>query len=269
MTLTARFLAISARVGAFSTSSSDLELDESVEDPEAADACSILLSDSLLSGQFGVSAILHVQGNVSGPDRTSVYYNKLLCRLIDRLFPNYSRYFSAYYAQNYAGIFAAACAVPVPPTFSPLVFCPLTLIAPSSLVYIFVSLSCAPLNINFPVLCPKYFSSCVLQYLISFLCPPSIQFPPCVSPVFNFPLVSPVFNFPLVSPSIQFSPCVPTVFNFPLVSPQYSISPLCPHSIQFPPCVPQYSISPLCPPVFNFPLVSPQYSIFPLCPPNI
>ena len=82
LTLTARFLAISARVGAFSTSRSDLELDESVEDPEAVDACSILLSDSLLSGQFGVSAILHVQGNVSGPDRTSVYYNKLLYRLI-------------------------------------------------------------------------------------------------------------------------------------------------------------------------------------------
>ena len=53
LTLTARFLAISARVGAFSTSRSDLELDESVEDPEAVDACFILLSDSLLSGQFG------------------------------------------------------------------------------------------------------------------------------------------------------------------------------------------------------------------------
>ena len=66
-------LAISARVGAFSTSRSDLELDESVEDPEAADACFILLSDSLLSGQFGVFAILHVQGNVSRPDHTSVY----------------------------------------------------------------------------------------------------------------------------------------------------------------------------------------------------
>ena len=29
------------------------------------DACSILLSDSLLSGQFGVSTILHVQGNAA------------------------------------------------------------------------------------------------------------------------------------------------------------------------------------------------------------
>ena len=36
------------KVGAFSMSRSDLELDESVEDPKAADACSILLSDSLL-----------------------------------------------------------------------------------------------------------------------------------------------------------------------------------------------------------------------------
>ena len=46
LTLTSCFLAISPRVhvGAFST----LELDESVEDPEAANACSILLSDSLL-----------------------------------------------------------------------------------------------------------------------------------------------------------------------------------------------------------------------------
>ena len=39
---------ISPTVGAFSTSRSNLELDESVEDPVAADACSILLSDSLL-----------------------------------------------------------------------------------------------------------------------------------------------------------------------------------------------------------------------------
>ena len=93
LTLTARFLAITAKVGAFSTSRSDLELDESVEDREVADACSILLSDSLLSGQFGVSAILHVQGNVSGPDRTSIYYNKLLNLLFARLFPNYARYF--------------------------------------------------------------------------------------------------------------------------------------------------------------------------------
>ena len=92
LTLTAHFLAISARVGAFSMSRSDLELDKSVEDPEAADACSMLLSDSLLSGQFGVSAILHVQGNVSGPDRTFIYYNKLLYRLIARLFPYYARY---------------------------------------------------------------------------------------------------------------------------------------------------------------------------------
>ena len=65
LSLTARFLVISTKVGAFSKSRSDLELDESVEDPEAADACSILLSDSLLSGQFEVFAILHVQGNVS------------------------------------------------------------------------------------------------------------------------------------------------------------------------------------------------------------
>ena len=48
LTLTACFLAISPKVGAFSTSRSNLELDESVEDPEAADACSILLLDSLL-----------------------------------------------------------------------------------------------------------------------------------------------------------------------------------------------------------------------------
>ena len=66
----------SIKVGAFSTSRSNLELDESVEDPEAADACSILLSDSLLSGQFEVSTILHVQGNVSEPNHNSVYYNK-------------------------------------------------------------------------------------------------------------------------------------------------------------------------------------------------
>ena len=64
LTLTARFLVISAK-GAFCTSRSDLELHESVEDPEPADAFSILLSDSILSGQFGVSAILHLQGNVS------------------------------------------------------------------------------------------------------------------------------------------------------------------------------------------------------------
>ena len=107
MTPTARFLAISARVGGFSTSRSYLELDESVENPEAAEACCILLSDSLLSGKFGISAILHVQGNVSGPDRTFVYYNKLLYRLIARLFPNYARYFSPPIMQNYAGIFAA------------------------------------------------------------------------------------------------------------------------------------------------------------------
>ena len=97
MTLTARFLAISARVGGFSTSRSYLELDESVENPEAAEACCILLSDSLLSvlsGKFGISASLHVQGNVSGPDRTFVYYNKLLYRLIALLFPNYARYIS-------------------------------------------------------------------------------------------------------------------------------------------------------------------------------
>ena len=50
LTLTAHFLAISATVGAFSMSRSDLEIDESVEGPEAVDACSILLSDSLLSG---------------------------------------------------------------------------------------------------------------------------------------------------------------------------------------------------------------------------
>ena len=96
LTLTARFLAISARIGAFSTSRSDLELDESVEDPEVADACSILLSDSLLSGQFGVSAILHLQGVY--PDWTVhpfiIIKNKLLLyRLIARLFPNYARYF--------------------------------------------------------------------------------------------------------------------------------------------------------------------------------
>ena len=67
LTLTACFLAISPKVGAFSTSRSNLELDESVEDPEAADTCSILLSDSLLLDSFEVSAVLHVQGNVSGP----------------------------------------------------------------------------------------------------------------------------------------------------------------------------------------------------------
>ena len=39
-----------SQIGAFSTSRSNLELDESVDDPEAADACSILISDSLLSG---------------------------------------------------------------------------------------------------------------------------------------------------------------------------------------------------------------------------
>ena len=93
LTLTARFLAIFTTVGAFSTSRSDLELHESVDDLEAADTCSILLSDSLLSGQFGVSAILHMQGNVSGPDCTSVYYNKLLYSLIARLFHNYAHYF--------------------------------------------------------------------------------------------------------------------------------------------------------------------------------
>ena len=64
-----------------------------VEDPEVADACSILLSDSLLAGQFDVSTILHMHGSVSGPDRTSVYYKKLLYRLTARLFPNYARYF--------------------------------------------------------------------------------------------------------------------------------------------------------------------------------
>ena len=109
-------LAISARVGAFSTSRSNLELDESVEDPEAVDACSILLSDSLLSGQFGVSAILHVQGNVSGPDHTSVYYNIIIiipsnCRIIPQLC---SLFFPTYYAPNYARIIAAGL---LPPTY--------------------------------------------------------------------------------------------------------------------------------------------------------
>ena len=61
LTLTARLLAISPKIGAFSTYRSNLELDESIDDPEAADACSILLSDALLSGQLEVSAILHGQ----------------------------------------------------------------------------------------------------------------------------------------------------------------------------------------------------------------
>ena len=60
LTLTDHFLTISAKVGAFSTSRSNLELDKSVEDPQAADACSILLTDYLLSGQFGFSTILHM-----------------------------------------------------------------------------------------------------------------------------------------------------------------------------------------------------------------
>ena len=60
LTLTTHFLTISAKVGAFSTSRSNLELDKSVEDPQAADACSILLTDYLLSGQFGFSTILHM-----------------------------------------------------------------------------------------------------------------------------------------------------------------------------------------------------------------
>ena len=69
MTLTARFLAISPKVGNFSMSRSDLELDESVEDSEAMDACSIVIMDSL-PGRFEISAILHMQGNVSEPNHT-------------------------------------------------------------------------------------------------------------------------------------------------------------------------------------------------------
>ena len=49
-------------------SRSDLELDESIEDTEAADACSILLSDSLLSGQFGVPSFYTCKATY--PDRT-------------------------------------------------------------------------------------------------------------------------------------------------------------------------------------------------------
>ena len=47
LTLMVRFLAISHKVGGFSTSRSDLELHESVEDPEAVDTCFIPLSNSL------------------------------------------------------------------------------------------------------------------------------------------------------------------------------------------------------------------------------
>ena len=43
LTLTACFLAISPKVGAFSMSRSNLELYESVDDPEVAEACSTLL----------------------------------------------------------------------------------------------------------------------------------------------------------------------------------------------------------------------------------
>ena len=68
LTLTARFLAISARVGAFSRSRSDLELDESVEDPEAADACFPTL--------WTVWSLRHfTRARQRIPtDRTSVYY---------------------------------------------------------------------------------------------------------------------------------------------------------------------------------------------------
>ena len=59
------------------TSRSELELDGSVEDPEVADACSILLSDSLLSGQFGISAILHVQLTFSGSCKQRMKSSKL------------------------------------------------------------------------------------------------------------------------------------------------------------------------------------------------
>ena len=57
LTLTARFLAISPKVGTF-MSRSDVELDKSVEDSEAMYACFMLIMDYL-------SAILHMQGNVS------------------------------------------------------------------------------------------------------------------------------------------------------------------------------------------------------------
>ena len=69
LTLMARFLAISPKVGNFSMSRSDLELDKSVEDLEAMDACSIVIMDSL-PGRFEISAILHMQGNASEPNHT-------------------------------------------------------------------------------------------------------------------------------------------------------------------------------------------------------
>ena len=49
LTLMACFLVISPKVGGFSKSrGSNLELYESVDNPEEADVCCILLSDSLL-----------------------------------------------------------------------------------------------------------------------------------------------------------------------------------------------------------------------------
>ena len=74
LTLTACFLAISPKVGSFSMSRSDVELDKSVEDSEAMYACSMLIMDSL-SGQFEISAILHMQGNDRNMFIIINYYN--------------------------------------------------------------------------------------------------------------------------------------------------------------------------------------------------
>ena len=89
LTLMGCFLAISPKVGTYRISRSDLELNKSVENLEAMNTCSLLITDSLFCGQFEISAILHVQGNVSKPYRIYVYYNKLLLRLMARLFSNY------------------------------------------------------------------------------------------------------------------------------------------------------------------------------------
>ena len=68
----ARFLLISPKVGAFSTSKSDSKLEESIEDPGVEDPCSILLSHSYSLDSLE-SPPITLASNISEPHHTFVY----------------------------------------------------------------------------------------------------------------------------------------------------------------------------------------------------